>query len=466
VLAIGSEPTTLDPHLADDGGERAVNDNVYETLVTRDAAGELVPDLAAELPTQVDETTWQVELRTDAVFHDGTPFDADAVVATVERVLALGEESDQASFYATIARATAVDADTVEITTTGPDPVLPARLYLLRIVAPGAADAPDFAEHPVGTGPYRFVEWVRGQSVTLEADPDFRDGPPAIERATFEFVPEGSTRLAGLLAGEYDLITNLAPEDVDRAPRSASTAGLEHPLVILDVEEGITADERVRRALNLAVDREAIAAELYGGFGAVDPGQFIGEESFGFHTGLEAYPYDPEEARRLLEEAGAVGQRIELVGVAGRWLKDRETVEAIGGYWEEVGLQVDVQVLEFSAWLETWSNQSGRPDAIFLNSSNELFDADRALTALLHPDGVGSSNDDVEVGRLLDEARSETDLDARLALYEEAQARAHDGAYFVYLLNTEDSYGLSDRLQFEPRVDAKLLVADMALEAA
>jgi ABC-type transport system substrate-binding protein len=133
-IALGSEPTSLDPHLVDDGGERAINDNIYETLLTRTPEGELEPGLATEMPTQVDDTTWEFKLRDGVTFHDGTPFNADAVVATVTRMRGFieAQSTDMDGFFSSIVGAEKVDDLTVRIMTEAPDAVLPARMYWLR----------------------------------------------------------------------------------------------------------------------------------------------------------------------------------------------------------------------------------------------------------------------------------------------------------------------------------------------
>ena len=126
VEALGSEPTSLDPHTVDDGGERAINDNIYETLLSRDAEGALAPGLASEMPTQIDATTWQFKLRSGVTFHDGTPFNADAVVATVSRIqrLITEKKTDNDGFFSSLTGATKVDDLTVNITTAKQDGVL------------------------------------------------------------------------------------------------------------------------------------------------------------------------------------------------------------------------------------------------------------------------------------------------------------------------------------------------------
>src|SRR5690606_9579497 len=133
-IAIGSEPSTLDPQLRDDGGERQVNDNIYEALMTREAAGKLVPGLAAAEPTQINDTTWQFKLREGVKFHNGAPFNADSVVATVTRIIDPANNSEQMAYFNTIVGAEKVDELTVNILTSGTDPILPSRMYWMRII--------------------------------------------------------------------------------------------------------------------------------------------------------------------------------------------------------------------------------------------------------------------------------------------------------------------------------------------
>lgn len=465
-IALGSEPTSLDPHLVDDGGERAINDNIYETLLTRTPEGELQPGLATELPTQIDDTTWQFKLREGVTFHDGTPFTAEAVVASVERMAAFiaAGNTDLDGFFASITGATAVDDTTVNITTDGPDGVLPARMYWLKIVAPDAKDAADLSDAPNGTGPYTFESREVGATIKLTANPNYWGDAPAVAEVSYEFVSEAGTRLAGLKAGKYDLITNLAPQDVEQAPASQALQGQEHPILILDADEGITADLNVRKALNLAVDKDAIAEVVYGGFATPDAGQLLSPSILGFNDELEPYPYDPDQAKQLLEDAGVAGQTITLVGESsGRWLNDRELLEAVADYWSDAGLKVDLQTPEFGAYLDVLFDRGSRADAIFVSSSNDILDPDRQLSTYYQMGGVGSSNSDAELSALIDSGRTELDPEARATIYQEAVKLAYDQAYFVWLASNQDLYGLSERLQWTPRVDSKLLVKEMSV---
>jgi peptide/nickel transport system substrate-binding protein len=464
-IALGSEPTSLDPYLVDDGAERAVNDNVYETLLSRNATGELQPGLAAELPTQVDDLTWQFKLREGVKFHDGTPFNADSVVASINRMVKLiaDKKTDNDGFYASITGAEKVDDTTVNIKTAKPDGVLPARMYWLKMIPAAAETTEDMSEAPNGTGPYKFVSRTVGSDIKLEANADYWGDKPSIAKVNYEFVAEGGTRLAGLKSGKYDLITNLPPQDVDQAPQEAHVQGQEHPILILDETEGITADPNVRVALNLAVDKQAIVDQIFGGFAAIDKGQLLSPSVLGFNDSLEAYDYDADKAKQMIKDAGVEGKTIQLVGEAGRWLNDRELLEAIAGYWKAAGLDVKLDILEFGAYLDVLFDRENRADAIYVSSSNDILDPDRQLSTYYQAGGIGSSNDDAELSALVDKGREELDADARAATYQEAVKIAYDGAYFVWLVNNQDLYGLSTRLSFTPRVDSKLLVKEMSV---
>jgi len=460
-IALGSEPTTLDPQLREDGGERAVNDNIYETLMARRPDGSLVPGLAAAPPKLVSPESWEVKLRDSMRFHNGEPFNADAVVFSVKRIINPEFNSEQVSFFFTIKDAKKIDDHTVRIFTEGPDPILPSRLYWMKMVPSGYANNPKFAEAPIGTGPYKFVRWNRGQDILLEVNTDYWAEKPQIKKITYRFVEEPGTRLAGLKAGEFDLVTNLLPEFTQEVPKATHVLGLEHPIIILNADAGPTKDVRVRQALNYAVDKKALAEGLYEGFAQVAQGQLLSPSFFGFNKDVGPYPYDAKKARSLLKEAGATETTVEIIGTSGRWLKDREVVEAVAAYWDDVGIKSKVRIFEFNEYLNRLFDRKTRADAIFVVSSNELLDADKSFSAYYKAGGIGSSNTDAELAGLIDKARTETNVETRASLYHQAVKRAYDQAYFVWLLNIEDIYGMSKRLDWAARVDAKMLVKEM-----
>jgi peptide/nickel transport system substrate-binding protein len=342
--------------------------------------------------------------------------------------------------------------------------VLPARMYWLKIVAPGTEASDDLSDALNGTGPYTFVSRETGVSIVLAANAEYWGGAPSISDVTYEFVSEAGTRLAGLKSGKYDLITNLAPNNVGEAPKYETKQGQEHPVLILDADDGITADPNVRKALNLAIDKDALADAIFEGLAVPDAGQVLSPSILGFNDTLEPYAYDPDEAKRLIEEAGVAGETITLVGESsGRWLNDRDLVEAVAGYWTEAGLNVDLQTPEFGAYLDILFDRENRADAIFVSSSNDILDPDRQLSTYYQAGGIGSSNSDEALSALIDEGRQELDPDARAAIYQEAVKLAYDQAYFAWLVSNQDIYGMSERLTYAPRVDSKLLVKDMSV---
>ena len=462
-IAIGSEPSTLDPQLRDDGGERQVNDNIYETLMARTPEGELVPGLAAEAPKQVDDLTWEFKLREGVTFHNGEPFNADAVVASVERVIDPKNASEQMAYFNTISGAEKVDDLTVRIKTSGPDPILPSRMYWMKMIPPTYAKEGDLAAAPVGTGPYKFVSWNRGTDITLEANPEYWDGEPQIDQVTYRFIAEPGTRLSGLMSGELDVITNLLPEFTTSVPKFAAVPGLETSVFVLGTDNELTSDPRVREALNLAIDRQAMVDSLFLGYATIAKGHHINPRAFGFNEALEPYPYDPERAKALIEEAGATGKTIHVYGESGRWLKDREQIEAVAAYWGEIGLVPEIHIEEFSQYLDSLMGDGPRPDSIFIANSNELLDADREASFIYHKDGAAASNSDAEMAAMIDKARVTTDVDARKALYADIFKRGHDLNYTVPLFNLQDIYGMSERMEWQPRTDAKLLIKEMSV---
>lgn len=461
-IGIGSDPTTLDPQSADDGGERAVNDNIYETLMQKNADGDLEPLLAASDPENVEPNRWRFKLRDGVEFTNGEKFNADAVVASVARVLDPELNSEQVSFFSTIDKAEKVDDLTVDILTKGPDPVLPNRMYWMKMVPPEYSKDSKFPNAPVGTGPYKFVKWDKGQQIVLERNENYWGDKPPIKHVTIKPIEEPGTRVSSLQAGELDLITNLPPEQVKEVPAYKDVSGIEFPIVKLNSRDGITKNVKVRQALNYAVDKEALAKDLLGGYADPVNGQLAKEAVFGYNPDLEPYPYDPAKAKQLLQEAGVAGQSIDLYSTSGRWLKDKEITEAVANYWTEAGLTVNVVINEFTKYLDfLFENKA---TTIFVSNSNELLDSDRPLSAVFETGGRLSSYSNPKVDPMIDQARTEIDESKRADLYHQIWKELRDDAAILYLLNNHDIYGMAKGVDFTPRVDGKVLVKDITIQ--
>lgn len=466
-MAISSEPSTLDPQKTFDGGERRINDNVYEALLERNLKGELSPMLATALPARINDTTWQFKLRQGVKFHNGEPFNADAVVYSVTRIFDPDYKSTGLGDLTGIKGATKVDDYTVNIVTTRLDTLLPSRMYWLKIVPPTGSKNADFAQKPIGTGAYRLTEWVRGDHITLEKNADYWRDKPQIDRARYRFIPESGTALAGLIAGELDFVDNLPSDYVKRAPAYAARHGLEHSFALISSISGPTKDKRVRQALNYAVDKDALAKGLFEGFAAPARGQMIGDQSFGFNKSLQPWPYDPAKARALLKEAGAEGATVEFVVPASRWPKTKEMGEAIAGFWQAVGLKPNLQILEFSQYLNRLRDRNVRPDVLYASHNNALLEAERTMTGFylgVKAGGNSSSIEDADINTWIAQAATEADNPKREALYNQIIQRGYDEAYFLFLLQTDDIYGLSKRMAWEPRLDNKVFLSEMKVK--
>jgi peptide/nickel transport system substrate-binding protein len=219
----------------------------------------------------------------------------------------------------------------------------------------------------------------------------------------------------------------------------------------------------VRQALNYAVDKQAIADSLYGGYARPLKCSTIPPQAFGHNPDLEPYAFDPDRARQLIEEAGATGQTVKFISTPDRWLKGREVSQAVAAYIEEVGLKVDLEFKNFDAYLEDILAERNRPELLYHSSTNDLLDADRQVSSYFESSSDLASYQNEEVDKLAKEARSEGDPDQRLALYQELTQIACDDASHIFLVNIDDMYGMSERLQWEPRVDQRVFYKDMRL---
>lgn len=465
VIALSADPASLDPQLADDGSERAVNDNIYEMLLTRDPDGNLGPQLAAEMPTQVNKTTWRFKLRAGVKFTNGEPFVAASVVASVKRVLDPEYASGQLGFFTGMKRAKAIDDRTVDIITEEEDPLLPARMGFMKMIPPKYSTDAKFAERPIGTGPYEFVERIAGERISLEANPDYWGIKPHIPKILIRIISDESTRLSALKNGEVDLVTNLSPDYAKQVPRFLHVPGAENTNIRLNNQEpeAITSDVRVRQALNYAVDREAISKKLFSGYAKPLKCSTIPPQAFGHNPALQPYPYDVGKARELLQQAGAVGKTIEFVSNPDRWLKAREVSQAVASYWEAAGLKVKLSFQEWNDYLETLVAKRNKPSALYHSSTNDLLDADRQISSYYVSTVNTAAYRNDTVDRLARQGRSEGNPDTRLGLYKQLTQTACQDAAFVFLVNVEDTYGASPRLDFRPRADQRLLVKEMSL---
>jgi len=469
VIALQDEPSTLDPQTAEDGQQFDVTVNINETLLDRknDAATTIYPLLAADMPKQINTTTWEIKVRSGISFTNGEPFNAAAAAYSINRIIDPKLNSAQLSIFTGIKSAKAVDDTTLRVTTDGFDPVFNSQMARLTMVPPKASKQKGFASNPVGTGPYEFVRWDRGQDVVIKANPNYWGDPkPTIPQATFRFIGQSNSAVAALKTGEVQLAINIPPELTATVPQVISRDGLEFPIVRLTNYTGPLKDPRVRQAMNYAVDKEALAKNLFSGYATVAQCQTLDQADAGFDSSLQAYPYDPDKAKQLLKDAGYNGQPVTFLGVTGRWLKDNEMEQAILGYLKAVGMNIKPKIFPFNSYIPQFVKTVGQnqPDAAFVSASNELSDASQ-ISSYYSKDGSLSSYVNNTVTDALKQAQTEQDTNKRNELFSKALTTGcQDDPVDIFTVNLKDIYGASKDLNFSPYLDGGLRLSSMSFD--
>jgi peptide/nickel transport system substrate-binding protein len=463
VIAQGGDPSTLDPHMHAENFTFAVVHNVFDHLVRRFVKdGQLAhePGLATSW-TAVNPTTWEFKLRKGVKFHNGEDFDAEAVKFSIERVLNPDQKARWRWAFADIERVEVVDPLTVRIVTKVPFPTLVTNLaFCMPIVPPKyVREKGDthVATNPVGTGPFKFVRWRKDDALVLEANEGYWRGAPKIKTLIFRPIPDESTRVAALSAGEIDIARGVPPSLVKQIADNPRTRIARVPSalnihVILDtLKEGPLRDRRVRQAINYGVDKEGIIKSILEGNGGAVGGPLT-PVMFGFAPDVKPYPYDPERAKRLLAEAGfAQGMSLTLNSPNGRYLKDKEVNEAIAGQLSRIGVRTQVAVHEWGTYVSKW------PDGLvpmYMIGWAGTWDADGIMFPLLRTGQRFSRWSHPEFDALIDKARRTLDQAERVKLYRQATQLAHDEAPWLFLFHGMDIYGVSRAVaNWEPTSD-------------
>lgn len=470
-IAIGSDPSGLDPQAYEDGNALAVYDNIAEPLITTDPRTNHLKPLLATSWRYVNSKTLRVKLRTGVKFSDGEPFDADTVVFSFKRLTGHGYATQQSDFFGTITHAKKITKTTVDVVSSVPDATIPQSLSLIMMVPPKYVTKKGnsyFNTHPVGTGPYLFDSWQRGSTVKLVANKKYWGGAPSIANVKFVVMPEANVQLNALKTGEVDLATALSPQQLAQAPKQLRVAGPEHPMIILDQRAGPFANRNVRLAANYAVDRKTIADKVY--FGTAKPAMCepFGSQTLGYNPALKNYPYNPAKAKQLLAKSGNPHPTVTFIGEAGRWTNDLAAEQAVQGYLEAVGFKVKFQSLAFASFLKQLLPNGNnpklhRPDMLWTSTGDTTGDADQKLQTFYAPKGAATSVNDPVLFRLVAKEASTISRSARTKVQQQALARACSQADFIYLVNNQNIYGAAQHLSWQPRYDEQIMVKAMKL---
>ncbi len=470
-VAQGVDATTMDPHMQSETTTSNILIHVFDTLLRRDSEMKLQPSLALSVKP-VSDTVWEVELRPNVKFHNGEAMDAKSVKYSIERVIDPAQKSQQIANFNMITNVEIVDSLKLKITTKNPYPILPNRLAALYIMpaeySKAAGDA-KLAKEPVGTGPFKLKQWVKNEQIVLEANKDYWNGAPKVDRVVFRSIPEAATRLAELQTGAVDLIVNLPPDQAQALTGSSkykvlSTPSARFMYLTPRMDHPILANTKVRQAISYAIDRESIVKNILGGYG-IPLGTPLPQGFFGYEESFKATPYDPEKAKALLAEAGYPnGFEIDMATCAGRYLMDKEVAEAIVGQLAKVGIKAKLKVEEWGVY--TQKIFSKEQAAIFLVGwGNSTFDADGNYYSLLKTGERMAYYSNAMLDDLLVRARGTMDQQLRASLYHEANQHFVDEQPLTVLYQNKDVYGTSSRLVWTPRSDELIMLHQADIQA-
>jgi len=457
-VAMTSDAVSLSPHDTNDQPSARVMRQIYDTLIVQNEELEVEPGLA-ESWTQIDELTWEFNIRPGVVFHNGDPLTAADVVFTLNSLRDPAVAAPGAFILGFVESVEAVDDLTVRVTTEAPFAPILAHLAhtatsVLNERAVTEAGEDYGTEVVVGTGPFKFVEWEIASQIVLDRNDDWWGGDVLPERVVFRPITEGTVRAIELEAGAVDIAYDLqtSPRDAMRALENPNLITTETPTLAtayvgFNAQKEPFDDVRVRQAINYAVDVEPMIDAILEGIGGVATSP-ISDMVFGAHTDLDAYEYDPERARALLAEAGyGDGFSTSL------WTNDNpiriQIAEIMQAQLGDVGIDVDVQVLEWSTYLA--DTAAGAHDMFILGWVTVTGDADYGLYALFHSSQFGSAGNRTfwssdRVDELLELGRTEADPELRVQYYLEAQEIIAEEAPWVFLYLTLSVDGMQTNI--------------------
>ncbi len=489
-IATGGASTSLDPHFFNAAPNNALATHIFDRLVERDAHARVQPALA-ESWRLISDTEWEFRLRRDVTWHDGRPFTAEDVLFTFGRAPNVpNSPGGFGPLLRSIRAAEAPDPHTLRITTHAPHPVLPVELASVHIVSRHVGEGASSEDYnsgraAIGTGPYRLVSHRPGDQTELAR---FDGRPGQAEpwaRVTLRFVANDAARTAALLAGDVDMIDQVAPNDLPRLRRDTRITISEipslrmvhlgpdfsrsGPLPFVTDNQGQPLprnpflDVRVRRALNIAINREALAERAMDGLGA-PTGQWLPQGVYSHDPDTPPPAFDPEGARRLLAEAGfPQGFRLTLHTMNDRFPNDARLAQAIAQMWTRVGVQTAVEAMpwtaysprqarqEFSMFVGSWGSTTGE-GLSFLTSVLATYDRQRRTGAANHR---RYSNPELD-GMLARAAVIMDDAAREQAIREIVRWTAQE-VPMLPILHLTNVWALRRGLTHEPRMDERTL---------
>ncbi|MBI1736250.1 MAG: hypothetical protein HYR51_13840 [Candidatus Rokubacteria bacterium] len=470
-VALVSLAPTLDPHMHFERVGILVNINMFDSLLHKNTKLEYQPSLATSWKA-LNDTTWEFKLRKGVKFHNGDTMTAEDVKYSFDRVLDQSNKSPQYGNVRAIKEVKIVNPETIHLVTDKPFPLLLERLVFFPIVPKKHIEkvtAQTFGESAaVGTGPWKLVEWKRGQGIRLEAFDQHWRGKPAFKHLVFRQIPEVATQVAELKTGGVDIIRNVSADlvpDLKGHPQTyvSSAPILRTHYVHLDMRTEPFSKKAARQAANYAIDREAIVQKMMAGLGRVVP-TVVHPAAFGFDPAVTPYTFDPKKAKELLAQAG-YPNGVDITLHSG-FVEFRPVFEAIGQMLTEVGIRTTVKMWDPGpAWNKFFQGE-GKATHGYYGSWGyySVFDADAILHPLYHtePGGwVGKHYIRVEgLDSLIDQGRSTVDQAARKRTYSQILRMLKEEAPSIFLFHQFDTLGISKKVDYAARGDEWLWLYD------
>jgi peptide/nickel transport system substrate-binding protein len=489
-IGIGGAVTSVDPHFYNASPNNSLSMHIFDRLVERDARAQPYPGLA-ESWRVLSDTVWEFKLRPGVKWHDGREFTAEDVAFTIQRTPNVpGSPGGFGGFVRAIERVEVVDPLTLRFHTARPHPLLPTELASVAVIARHAAEGAsteDFnsGKAAIGTGPYRMLAYRPGDRTELARNEAYFRGPEPWERVNYRFIGNDGARSAALLAGDVDLIDQVPSTDLARLKRESRITvseiqGLRMIYLIMDrSRQGDVPfvsdndgkplpgnpfnDLRIRRALSMAINREALAQRIMEGT-AQPTGQWLPEGTFGYNPEVRPPAYDPDGAKKLLAEAGfPQGFRMTLHSPNDRYPNDAKTAQAVAQMFSRIGLRTEVEAVPWASF----SLRSNRQDyAIRLGGWGSVTgEASYALVNILgtfdREKRTGASNSgryaNPELDALTARAASTIDDKTREGLLRQAVKMATDDVAIIPLFQLVNSWALRKGLTYDARMDERTL---------
>ncbi|HYY25851.1 MAG TPA: ABC transporter substrate-binding protein [Candidatus Udaeobacter sp.] len=411
---------------------------------------------------------WIFRLRKGVRFHDGTPFTSKDVIHSINRIKN-DKRSLQADNFRDVAEMQGPDDYTVVITTEVPNAVFLDRLYNRFMISKAAADkyGDQADQHAIGTGPYKFVSWQRDGNLVMTRNDEYWGAKPAIKEIVVKKVGEDAGRMAGLLAGQGDVMNNVPVDELPRLEnhprlRAEKVEGLRMYFLAMNLTHKPFDNKLVRQAISYAVDPSAVIKYIYEGNGYVMNGP-MGANVIGYDPNIKRYPFDPKKAKELLAKAGySTGLEIKLYFSPDRYPKAREVCQVLVDQLAKAGIKTELVSQEFVVfWGKEGVNGGKLP---FYYVGRPAIDADTVYDQYFRS-GVSKRIEykNPEFDRLIDEEQKTGDPKKRIAILQQAGRILMEDAPFVPLYTLAEIYGVARNVVWKPRPDEKILSADMKI---